>query len=57
MKCIQEYLQYLQQKKEYDVDKTNATRSLKMKKTNYVLQKLQKIEQHIKVNEKKSKWG
>jgi hypothetical protein len=57
MKCFQEYLQYLQQKKEYDVDKTNATKSLKMKKTNYLLQKLQKFDQHIKINEKRSKWG
>jgi hypothetical protein len=47
----------LQQKKEYDVDKTNPTNSLKMKKTNYVLQKLQKINHHIKVNEEKLKWG
>jgi hypothetical protein len=47
----------LQQKKEYNADKTNVTKSLKMKKKNYVIQKLQKIDQHIKVNEKKSKWG
>jgi hypothetical protein len=57
MKCFQEYSQYLQQKKEYDVDKTKVTKSLKMKKINYAQQKLQKIDQHIEVNEERSKWG
>jgi hypothetical protein len=28
-----------------------------MKITNYVQQKLQKFDQHIKVNEERSKWG
>jgi hypothetical protein len=42
---------------EYDVDKTNAKKSLKMKKTNNVQQKLQKFDQHIKINEEISKWG
>jgi hypothetical protein len=42
---------------EYDVDKTYAKKSLKMKKTNNVQQKLQKFDQHIKINEERSKWG
>jgi hypothetical protein len=31
MKCLQKYLQYLQQKKEYDVNKINVAKSLKKK--------------------------
>jgi hypothetical protein len=57
MKCLQEYLQYLQQKKEYDANKVNALESLKKKKTNYALHELKKIDQQLKVNEKRSKWG
>ncbi len=57
MKCLQKYLQYLQHKKEYDANKANATKSFKKEKTKYVTHELQKIDQHIKINEKKSKWG
>jgi hypothetical protein len=32
IKCLQKYLQYLQQKKEYDANKVNAIKSLKKKK-------------------------
>jgi hypothetical protein len=32
MKCLRKYLQYLQPKKEYDANKTNATKSFKKKK-------------------------
>ncbi len=44
-------------KNEYDADKKNATKSFKMRKINYVQQKLQELDQHIKVNEERSKWG
>jgi hypothetical protein len=37
MKCLQENLQCLQHKKEYDANKVNAAKSLKNKKTTYVL--------------------
>jgi hypothetical protein len=57
IKCLQEYLQYLQQKKEYDANKVNVAKSLKKKKTYYVLHELKKIDQQLKVNEGRSKWG
>ncbi len=37
MKCLRKYLQHLQHKKEYDVNKVNVAKSLKKKKTNYGL--------------------
>jgi hypothetical protein len=57
MKCLRKYLQYLQHKKEYDANKANAAKSIKKKKIKYVLHELQKFDQHIKVNEERSKWG
>jgi hypothetical protein len=57
MKCLQEYLQYLQQIKEYDANKANATKSFNKKKIKCVLHELKKIDQHIKINEESSKWG
>ncbi len=57
MKCLQKYIQYLQHKKEYDANKTNAAKSFKKKKTKYVLHELQKFDQYIEVNEERSKWG
>jgi hypothetical protein len=47
----------LQQKKEYDANKVNASKILKKKKIDYVLHELKKIDQQLKLNEERSKWG
>jgi len=38
-------------------NKVNVAKSLKKKKTYYVLHELKKIDQQLKVNEERSKWG
>ncbi len=46
MRCLQEYLQYLQLKKEYDEMKVGAAKTLKKKKEDYVQKELHKFDKH-----------
>jgi hypothetical protein len=56
MKCLREYLQYLQLKKEYDEKKVGVAKTLKKKK-DYVQQELHKFDKHVKATKEKAKWG
>lgn len=57
MRCLQDYLQYLRLKKQYEELKEGALETLNKAKEDYVLQELHKCEQHIKATEERSKWG
>jgi len=57
MRCLQDYLQYLRLKKQYEELKEGALETLNKEKEDHVLQELHKCEQHIKSTEERSKWG
>ncbi len=57
MKCLWEYLQYVQLKKEYDEKNLGDAKTLEKKKKDYIQHELHKFDKHVKTTKERAKWG